>query len=165
MKTLYIVRHAKSSWDDHSLDDFDRPLNQRGERDAPVMGEVLKDHGARPDIIISSPAKRAESTAMAIAAASRYSATNILFEPKIYEASVATLISVIQNIPHDARTALMVGHNPGFTDLVYYLTGRGVDNVPTCGACEIEFDLTSWSKVSKRKGELIWFDFPKNHKR
>ena len=111
MKTLYLIRHAKSSWKDITLDDFDRPLNQRGKKNAPFMGKLLKQREVKPDLIISSPAKRAKCTANIIAREIGYT-KDIVFEPKIYESNLVSLKNVIYSIDDKYNTVFLFGHNP-----------------------------------------------------
>jgi len=161
MRRLTLVRHGKSSWAEPYSGDFDRPLNGRGKRDARLMGERLASRGARPDVIVASPARRARKTARIIAGALGYGKKKIREEPPIYEADVGTLIDIIHHLGGRARHAILVGHNPGFTDLAEDLTGERLGNVPTCGVVTIEYDVDSWGKVSRGRGRLVYFDFPK----
>ena len=161
MKTLYIIRHAKSSWKDLSLDDFDRPLNKRGQRDAPFMGKVLKGLHVKPDIILSSPALRAKMTAEIIAKKVKYS-KKILFIDDIYEASAITLHRLLTKIDDKNSIAFLFGHNPGLNDLVEEYVDVD-ENIPTCGVVCIEFNAKSWSEISELNAKLISFDYPKKY--
>ena len=161
MKTLYLVRHAKSSWDDPGLKDYDRPLNKRGKKDAPKMGKHLKMIGVSPDLILTSPAKRAKTTAKYIAEKIEYPFEKIVEEKEIYHADVNELLDVIKDIDDSNDTIIMVGHNPGFTDLANYLTTTRIDNIPTTGIFCVEFDVNSWEKIHKESGEFKLFDYPK----
>lgn len=163
MKTLYLIRHAKSSWKDRSLDDFDRPLNKRGNRDAPLMGELLQERSPVPELILSSPALRAITTAHIIADAIGYPRGKILTDEAIYLASVDTLLEIIRNIHDRYSSVFMFGHNPGFTDLGNELTNSQIDNLPTAGLFHVEFDLSSWQDVAPGRGRLAAFEFPKKH--
>ncbi len=158
------MRHAKSSWDDHALRDFERPLNERGFRDAPEMG--IRMAGLKPniDLIISSTALRAVTTAGFVAEALGYSESEIEKEPSIYQAGVDELLEIVNQTPNDINTLMLFGHNPGFTDFCDYLTGAGIFNLPTCGLCHIEFDIDDWNLVSAHTGNLKLFDFPKKEK-
>src|SRR5262245_47987964 len=122
MKTLLLLRHAKSDWGDSSLRDFDRPLATRGEKDAPRIGKALNKRGPLPDFIMSSPAARAKATIEAVAAAAKIDLP-IQFEEKIYGAPSAELINLVRRLPNDCSCALLVGHNPGFEDLARRLSG------------------------------------------
>ncbi len=161
MKRLYIIRHAKSSWDDSSLDDYQRPLNKRGEKNAPFMGQLLKDKGVMPDTIISSPAVRAMSTAEIIAKEIGFEKP-ITPNPYIYEAYVTTLQETVSYIHDSHDTAFLVGHNPGVSALAYMLCDMR-ENLPTCAIVEIEFNCDSWMEVSKENGVLKSYEYPKKY--
>ena len=161
MRRLVLVRHAKSSWKEPSLADFDRPLNKRGKRDAPVMGQRLAEQQIDPSLIVSSPARRARRTAEVVAEALDYPVDEIEFEDEIYEAGVGALLHLVRCLDDADREVLMVGHNPGFTDLCNLLTNEPLANLPTCATVTVEFDLTSWAQVGPDSGELTRFDYPK----
>lgn len=163
MKTLFLIRHAKSSWDDLSVKDIDRPLNGRGKKNAPMMGKILFDKGVRPDVIITSHAKRAGSTAKKIARELNYDKENILIEEKIYEAEIKSLLKIVNGLNNKWTTVILIGHNPGFTEFCNYLSGSDILNIPTCGVAEIHFDFNDWKMVSQDTGELKYFDFPKRY--
>ena len=165
MKTLYIIRHAKSSWDLPGLTDFDRPLNERGKRDAPRMGKRLKEKRIVPDLMLSSPAKRALSTCKRIAEALDYSPDKIKTERSLYHADEDEILSVIRSV-NDKHDVLMVfGHNPGLTDFTNQLSHEGalkIDNIPTCGVVAFQCDIESWKRIDFGKGKLLFFDYPKS---
>lgn len=162
MKRLYIIRHAKSSWAEPGLRDFDRPLNKRGKRDAPLMGKLLRDRGVNPDYIVSSPANRAQTTARTIAKEVGYPIEDIILEMDIYEAYLENLIGVIEHFPADKQTVLMFGHNPGFTYLANHFNhGDLIDNVPTCGIACIETSAKDWTAIHPSNSNLVSFDVPK----
>lgn len=161
MKYLFLNRHAKSDWDDRQMNDFDRPLNSRGLDDAPMMGKRLSERDNEIDLIVSSPAKRAITTAKMMAKELGYSAENIQEEPKIYEAQVRELLKIVNGLDNDYNSVIMFGHNPGFTDLADYLTGAGILNIPTCGICKIAFDFEDWGEASAHTGKMEYLDFPK----
>jgi phosphohistidine phosphatase len=161
-KTLYVNRHAKSSWDHPNLKDFDRPLNDRGERDAPEMGKRLKSKGIIPQLFVSSPAKRAITTARIIAKECGYSSDQIALEEDIYLASYSTLLGIVNGFDDRYDSIIIFGHNPGFTDLVEILTEEDIYNLPTCGICKITFPFDSWELISRGTGTLEYFDYPKN---
>jgi phosphohistidine phosphatase len=163
MKTLYLNRHAKSSWSNPSLDDFDRPLNKRGKRDAPFMGDILRKKVLPPDIIYSSPAKRAISTAFEIAEAFKYDKEEIQQKQIIYDAVVSDIIRIINNTSDDYDIIMMFGHNPTFTLASNYLTNKFIDNIPTSGFVQIDFDLDSWREVDGDTGKLVLFEYPKKY--
>lgn len=159
MKTLLLLRHAKSDWDDSSLRDFDRPLAPRGERDAPRMGKSLRKRGPLPDLIISSPAARAKATTKAIIKAAKIE-IEPRFDESIYGATTPELIKLIRRLPHESSRALLVGHNPGFEDLVGRLTGSH-QRMPTAALALIEFQIDRWDDVEDGKGTLVWLLTPK----
>ncbi|TNE79330.1 MAG: histidine phosphatase family protein [Bacteroidetes bacterium] len=161
MKTLYLLRHAKSSWKDAKLSDIDRPLNKRGKDDAPVMGKRFQKLEVLPDFIISSPAKRAFKTIQTIAPLLGYSEKSIKIDMRLYGANVLELIRVIQEELDQHNSIMLVGHNPGFTHLIDTLTGTPIDNLPTCGLVRIDFNVKSWKQVEADKGKLILFEYPK----
>ena len=159
MKTLLLLRHAKSSWDNPSQNDFDRPLADRGERDAPRMGRALKERGPAPDLIVSSPAVRARQTVEAVINAAGFTAP-LQFDQSIYDASLPDLMSVIRSLPDSSSTVLMVGHNPGFEGLVYRLSGAS-ERMPTAGLAAIEFPVDRWQDVEDGQGKLLWHLIPR----
>lgn len=159
MKTLLLLRHAKSSWDDSSLRDFDRPLAPRGERDAPRIGKALRKRGTSPDLIVSSPAVRAKATIKAVIKAAKLD-VDPQFDEAIYGASSAELMRVIRRLPDSSSRALLVGHNPGFEDMVGRLTGLH-ERMPTASLACIEFQIARWDDVDDGKGKLAWLLTPK----
>jgi phosphohistidine phosphatase len=163
MKTLYLVRHAKSSWD-YDLDDFDRPLNKRGEFDAPLMGKIMHEKGVLPDYMLSSPASRAIKTATVFAEQLKYQ-KQVGTLHNLYHASAANLLQAVKNTKHDIQQLMLFGHNPGLTSFANQLTTDTVDNIPTCGIYAITFEANSWSEIALKKGKLLFFDYPKNHKK
>jgi len=163
MKRLYIVRHAKSSWDERGVSDHDRKLNARGLRDAPKMGEVLADKGYHPDIIYSSSATRALTTAKIIAEKIGYPVDKIIVTRDIYDATTNDLVNLINGIDDKYNSAMLFGHNPGFTVLVNLLTDKYIDNMPTCSVAVIELNVKSWKAVESDCGKLIAFEYPKKY--
>ncbi|MFW5700881.1 MAG: SixA phosphatase family protein [Cyclobacteriaceae bacterium] len=163
MKTLYLVRHAKSSWD-YDLNDFDRPLNKRGEFDAPLMGKTLSDKGIKPDYLLSSPASRAIKTATIIAEKIKYDLP-IGTLHTLYHASAANMLQVVRNINNEIKTLMIFGHNPGLTSFANQLTTEPVENIPTCGIYAVKFAVEKWHEIAIKKGKPFFFDFPKNHKK
>ncbi len=162
MKTLFLIRHAKSSWKDISLDDFDRPLNKRGKKDAPLMGELLKIQNIKPDIIYSSPAKRTKNTVKIIADKIGYK-NPIKFEPKIYETSFSTLKDIISSIDDAHNLVFLFGHNPSLNIFAEKFCSF-YENIPTCGIVVLKFSCDSWKEISSKNCELEAFDFPKKYK-
>ena len=161
MKKLILVRHAKSSWKDASLDDHDRPLNKRGERDAPHMGKVVKDKKVKPDLIVSSTALRAYSTAKEFAKKLDYPKSDILRMKELYLAELDGLTEIVKNLDDKDETVFLFGHNPGITWLANYLSGESVENVPTSGVFAMQFDIESWKEVAAGNGALSFFLYPK----
>ncbi|MFC2173317.1 histidine phosphatase family protein [Acidobacteriota bacterium] len=164
MKNLTIIRHAKSSWSFPDLTDFERPLNKRGKKDAPLMGKVLAEAGLKPDIIISSSAERAKGTAVEIAEKTGYKPTKIIFEPAIYGAHVDTLLDIVRSIKDKHDHAFLFGHNPGFFDLALCLTLGPLERLVTCGVVRTKLDVDSWSQVVEGCGELIEYIYPRLYK-
>lgn len=163
MKTLYIIRHAKSSWADPTASDFERGLNDRGKRDAPRMGKRLKEKAIHPDIVVTSPAKRALSTAKKISEVIKYKKEKIKIESKLYHADEDTILSVVQNINDNQSTAMIFGHNPGLTDFVNAISSEeiNIDNVPTSGIVAFTLPVESWKDVTFKSAKLMFFDYPK----
>lgn len=160
MKTLYLARHAKSYWKDQSIPDFDRPLNSRGKRDAPFMGEVLKDRKVIPDLIISSPAKRTKKTAIEIASKIGYSDKKILYNEELYEASSNTIIKVLNKIDEKYNSVMIFAHNPGLTLLNNHISNNYIENIPTCGIVALQLDK-KWNEFSKNTCKFLFFEYPK----
>ena len=150
-KRLLILRHAKSSWADESLDDWQRPLNERGERDAPRVGALLRRLQLVPDLIVTSDAVRAETTARAAAAAAGYAGT-IVLSPALYHATPGAIVEVIGAVSDaTARTLMIVGHNPGLEDLAGRLIGQSID-LPTATLVHLELRVSEWSDVDLSQG-------------
>jgi phosphohistidine phosphatase len=159
MKTLLLLRHAKSSWDEPSLSDFDRPLAPRGKRDAPRIGKALSERGPLPDLAISSPAARTRATIKAVMASARLEA-ELQVEESVYGASSAELIRLIRQLPGEKECVMIVGHNPGLEDLVERLT-RKPERMPTAALACIEFQIAGWEGVDDGAGKLVWLLTPK----
>ena len=163
MKTLYLVRHAKSSWKYPKLDDFERPLNKRGRRNAPFMGSLLKELNVAPDLVISSPANRAAMTARIIASALDFPLEDIQYSEAIYEFGEKALIDVVKEIDDTVDQAMVVGHNPATNGLANYIGDQPVSNIPTCGVFCVELDIASWSNIKAHCGTVKFFEYPKKH--
>lgn len=161
MKILTIVRHAKSSWDDPSLRDHERPLNKRGHRDAPEMGRRIAAHGIRPSLIVSSHAKRAWSTAQAVARALGYPYEFLEKEPLLYHASVDRILDVIRAQDERCNNLMLVGHNPGLTDFANFLVPGLTHNLPTASVVSVEIDRDDWNLYEQPKTRLLVHDWPK----
>jgi len=160
-KILYLVRHAKSSWSSAGLGDRERPLNKRGQTDAPEMGERLMRRSARPNLIITSPAVRAQSTTALIAGELGVPHTDIAVEEQVYGASASGLIYLLQNLDNQHEQLMLVGHNPAMTDLVNHLAGHCTDNLPTCAIATLQFVADDWHELTSVAVELVDLDFPK----
>ncbi len=161
MKNIILIRHAKSSWKNLELADHDRPLNKRGKRDAPLMGEHLKQKAIKPDLILSSPAKRAMKTAGIISKNIGFPINQIEEREEIYGASHSTLTAIIQQIEDRFETVILFGHNPALTQLTLFLTHHSIDNIPTCGVVSVTFEILNWEEVSEGKGNVDFFEYPK----
>lgn len=161
MKRIYLCRHAKSSWNDPSLEDFNRPLNKRGKRDLPLMAERLHSMAVLFDAMYSSPAKRAIRTAKGLAAGVGFSKKKIVRLEQMYGASHAFLISLIQGLDPDLQSVALVGHNPEMTMLANMLAGEHFHNVPTCGIVAVDFETTDWHFAAPGYGQLAFFEYPK----
>ena len=164
MKTIYLVRHAKSSWEDSSLSDFDRPLNKRGKNDAPFMAKTVKEKISVPDLIFSSPAKRAFTTALQFAETFGFNSEDIISDIKIYEAGVSDIMRIINNVSDKLNSIMIFGHNPTFTMVSNYISNKHIDNIPTCGFVQINCDCSSWDDINGNSGKLVLFEYPKKYK-
>lgn len=162
MKQLFFIRHAKSSWDDFTLADIDRPLNKRGLRDAPIMAERLRTSGIAVDGIATSPAKRAYTTATYFADAFELSPPQLLVKDEIYQAMPGAIFDVVRTLPKDWSTALIFGHNPTFTTIANFFSTEIIPNVPTCGILHIESKIDNWTTFDRTTGQLIAFHYPKD---
>jgi phosphohistidine phosphatase len=163
MRTLTLIRHAKSSWKDSTLTDFDRPLNKRGEKTAPMMGRLLHDMGVSFELIVSSPAARALATARLIAGQLGYPVNTLVEDAGLYEATTDRLLNVVHQLPDRKVDVALVGHNPGLTDFCNYLCGEGIENLPTCAVASIRFDTDTWKAVYRDTGRLIRYEYPRKH--
>lgn len=161
-KILYLVRHAKSSWKDASLADRDRPLNKRGRRSAPDMGKRLAVEGHQPELIISSPARRAFSTATKIAKELAYDESEIVTDESLYFSGIRSMVNLLEGLDDCYQKVMIVGHNPAMTSLLNILCDSSVHNMPTCAIAMIDFDMACWSEMSETGGTLQSYDFPKN---
>jgi phosphohistidine phosphatase len=161
-KTLFLLRHAKSSWDNIGMTDFDRPLNDRGFATAPSMGKAMHNSGFHPQLVVSSPAKRARQTAELVKEAAQFSC-EIKFEGRIYAASTSELVSVISELDDAAESAMLIGHNPGIENMVHFLTGD-FKAMPTAALAVVEIEVEAWSNISAGCGELRELLTPKTLK-
>jgi len=161
VRHLILLRHAKSSWDARGLEDIDRPLNARGERDAPIMAARLRDHGFHPQRIVCSTARRTRATAAAFVATLNVDASRVTYSEDLYLASVSTALGIIGATPSGVTDLMLVGHNPGCTELANSLGDTRIDNVPTCGCVVLGLPVDEWTQVSSLRGKTVWFDYPK----
>ncbi|MCB9234317.1 MAG: histidine phosphatase family protein [Bacteroidia bacterium] len=161
MKTLIICRHAKSDWS-YDLPDFDRPLNKRGKRDAPRMGEAVAEFGIRPDLIISSPAARAKATAEAVAKKVGYDPGKIRFDRSIYDDGPGNLLGLIQDLAPDLQTVMVFGHNPTQETLARMILGaRASLAMPTGSMVALDVGVNSWKQIAPENCGLKWFLVPR----
>ena len=155
MKTLLLVRHAKSDWSDGSLADFDRPLNGRGERDAPQMAAYLLGRGLVPELIVASPARRAYTTARVFAERFDIPENDISLRDDLYEAPTRTVLAAVRELPDHVERAAIFGHNPSLTYVVQQFSDHYVDNVPTCGVAVIKGDVATWAEMVPETGPAL----------
>lgn len=161
MKTLYLTRHAKSDWHNIYLADIDRTLNERGLRDAPLMGKRLFHQGVQIDGLVSSTAKRAAQTAQLLAKEIQFPLANIQWEKILYHAPPETIRSIIFSLDNAWQSAMIVCHNPGITDFANSLLGQITDNIPTCGIVAFCIHTDQWEKYPQAPIDFLWFDYPK----
>lgn len=161
MKTLFLVRHAKASKDDPELPDQERPLTERGENDAPKMGKRLAKRGVKPDLIVSSPAKRALVTAEAIARTLDYKPKDIMTNNELYVSEADNLLDIIHGFDDKLEDVMLVGHNPALDELAHRLSSK-IDHLPTCAVVRLSFDTQSWSAVGTTKPAKVQLDYPKS---
>ena len=154
MKRLFILRHAKSSWSDTSLGDWQRPLNERGLRDAPRVGDLLRQRALVPDLIITSDAVRARATALAVAQSAGYTG-ELVVEPSLYHAAPDDVIAVLNSVADQAaRSVMIVGHNPGLEDLVHQLTGEHY-GLPTATLVQLALPIDRWTDLDTAAGATL----------
>lgn len=164
MKTLYIIRHAKSSWEHEDLHDLERPLTERGKKDAVLMGSLLRKYAAFPDEVISSPALRAISTARILCDEIGFDAHKAIIEPGLYFKEVEDIIQVLHSREARPERIYIIGHNPTFTNLANALIPGFTEMMPTCGIVSVEFDIESWGLVNLGTGRLGFFEYPKKYR-
>src|SRR5205823_1520319 len=160
MKTLFLIRHGKSRRDDPAMPDKDRPLNDRGKRDAPKMGERLAKRDVKPNLILSSPARRALKTAEIIAKKLDYKLKDIVVDNRLYAVEADDLLRVIRGLGDKAERVMLFGHNPELTELAHRLSSK-ITHMPTCAVAEFTFDAKSWSYIGKGKPSSVTLDYPK----
>ena len=163
MKTVYLLRHAKSSWANNLLTDKERPLNQRGLRDAPAMGARFAARGESVELVVSSPAERAQSTARLFAEACGYPAEEIVVEPGLYFSGSGSIEDLILSCDDQLRSIMLVFHNPDITQFVNSIDyDVRIDNVPTCGLIKMVSDIAQWRDWTNDNSDIEYFDYPKN---
>ncbi len=161
MKNVVLVRHAKSSHDDPGLTDFERPLNERGRRDAPQMAQRLQRAGLKPGLLVTSPALRAITTAHAFADVLSMAHEKISVQPKLYEAGPADILRVLQGLDDRVTQIWLFGHNPGISEAAHRLAECTFDDLPTCACACIELKVKLWAEVSAGCGQLTLYSYPK----
>jgi len=164
MKTLYIIRHAKSSWDDSQLHDIERPLADRGKKDAVVMGKFLLKKNAFPQVVMSSPALRAIATSRIICDEVGYDKNKIKIQNELYFGDQEGIIKMLQTIGSKPDRVFIFGHNPTFTNLANALCPSFTEEMPTCSIVSLQFKIDSWQLVEPGAGKLVSFDTPKQHR-
>jgi len=160
-KTLFLIRHAKSSWDNPAINDLDRPLNERGKMDAPEMARRLNEKKIKIDVFISSPAKRARQTCKHFAKEFGQKKKDIILEERLYEAGDDNFVAVISNLKNKWDTAAIFSHNPGITSFANSLTSMRVDDMPTCSVFAVKADADKWKDFKSARKEFWFFDYPK----
>ena len=163
MKNLYLTRHAKSSWGNPGLADIDRPLNSRGKKAAPSMGKLIMDKGEKPELLVSSPANRAFSTAKVFASAMGLHETDVLIKDTIYGAGVHQLLNLVQDVDDLYNSIMLFGHNPTFTSFGNMVSGENIMNIVTCGVVRIDFEFSSWKNIDFNSGRMIYYEYPKKY--
>lgn len=162
MKTVLLIRHAKSSWGDLNLPDFERPLNDRGKADAPKMAKRIYNKDITIDTFISSPAKRAKKTAEIFAERYGLKKSDIVLVPELYHASDLIFFQAISNAPRKSKTIAIFSHNPAITEFANRLTETRIDNMPTCSIFAVQADIKNWAEFEQAPKKLYFFDFPKS---
>lgn len=159
MKRVLLMRHAKSSWENYSLTDHERGLNERGRKDAPRIAEKIKEKGILPEAIYSSDAKRTQETFAGINDVLQIK--NTFFIHNLYMASANEILNTIRNADNTYKTIIILAHNPGITNAFSYLADVSIDNVPTCGVGCLNFEVNSFDEIAPKTGELEYFVYPK----
>ncbi|PWW82535.1 phosphohistidine phosphatase [Prosthecochloris marina] len=163
MKTLYLVRHAKSSWDNANLADFDRPLNKRGQKAAPFMAKLMSENNVQVDRIISSQANRALTTAETFCEVLGYPPEKIEQRIEIYEGGINQMLQIVREIPDSCSSAMLFGHNPTMTSFANFISGEHLENIVTCGVVRIDLKTDFWQQTLMDSGKLVWYEYPKKY--
>lgn len=164
MKTTVLARHAKSDWGNPDLTDFERPLNKRGLRDAPFMAELIAGKGLKPDLIISSPANRAITTAKYFAKALNYPLEKIEEINLIYTSGVNSIKELLASLDNKYNVVYLFGHNPAISALAYQLSAGKIPEMPTCAVACIDFEIEEWEDILEANGSLRFYEYPKKYK-
>lgn len=164
MKTLYIIRHAKSDWAEAGLHDIERPLANRGLRDAPIMAGVLKKRGKIPEIMVTSPALRAFTTCRIFCEQLEYDTANIVIQPELYFGEISLIEKMLQAAFTETDTVAIFGHNPTFSELANHFAPEFGGEMPTCAIVAISFDPKQKTNELAGKGKLLWFEYPKKNR-
>ncbi len=164
MKKVFLIRHAKSSWDNPELEDKDRPLKKRGEKDSEIMGELLKKFKIKPDVILSSPARRALSTARIISDYVDYDKKKIIVNDDLYFEGIKGMMNIIHQFDNKLQTALLFGHNPDMTEMLNRFSKKAIENVPTCGVGGVEFEIKEWKDADWKNGKLAIYEYPSKYR-
>jgi phosphohistidine phosphatase len=162
MKTLYLLRHAKSSSENPGCKDFDRPLSKRGLNDVPVMASRFKERKFSVQLMISSSAKRAQTTASLMAKNIGFPVEDIISNSDLYFAGIEMFLRVVSLLEENCESAMLVGHNPSITDFANCMANKSIDNMPTCGLIKMSLPINYWSDIVLGKGTFVEFDYPKN---
>ena len=161
MKTITIVRHAKSSWDNPDVNDFERPLNARGFADAPIIADRISKLMKLPDLFMSSPALRAKTTAEIFVEKFGVPVSKIVLDKDIYDKGSKYIMEFIKNLDEKIESVIIFGHNPDITSLATYYSGNYFDNIPTCGVICIDFDSNNWQDTFTNNGKIRFYEYPK----
>jgi len=164
MKILYLMRHAKSSWSYDELNDHQRPLNERGRDDAPLMGQALAERNITVDLLLTSSAVRAQSTAVLVAREIKYPHDQIQVDESVYRAEVKDLLRVVRDCPDTANSVLLVGHNNTITDFANLLSPSPINEMATSAIVCLHFRIENWAKIDRANAEFYFYDTPKNQK-
>ena len=164
MKELIIARHAKSSWKNSALADIERPLNKRGYSDANNMAKFLNQKSSKPDMVLTSPAVRAFTTAMIYSRHQNINFKKFIVLQLLYSGTINDIIKFLRTLPESVNTVLIFGHNPTFTTLANNISDADIDNIPTSGIVSIQFDTDEWNLIAEKKGKVNYFHYPKKEK-
>lgn len=163
MKKLILIRHAKSSWDNTSISDKERPLNARGKKAAPFMAEILKKKNINIQLFITSPAERAFATAKKFADILDYPRNKILIVEKLYGATTYEILEIVNDLDNNLECVAIFGHNPDLTQFNNFLSDTYIDNIPTTGIVLLNFEVDTWKEIGRGVGKLQFFDYPKKY--